>query len=123
MSGYPAVAAGGPTGGRSVPPSPGASPVPHRPASQPAADRRSVREQALQTAALELFTQRGYEATTMADIGAAIGIRGPSLYKYVSSKQDLLAQVMTQTMENLLALHRKAVAGTEDVTQRLRRAA
>ena len=97
--------------------------MPHRPASQPAADRRSVREQALRTAALELFTQRGYEATTMADIGAAIGIRGPSLYKYVSSKQDLLAQVMTQTMDNLLALHRKAVAGTEDVTQRLRRAA
>lgn len=76
----------------------------------------------IRAAALELFTRRGYEATTMADIGAAVGIRGPSLYKHVASKQDLLAQIMTTTMEELLALHRTAVAGSDDPTERLRRA-
>lgn len=76
----------------------------------------------IRAAALELFTRRGYEATTMADIGAAVGIRGPSLYKHVASKQDLLAQIMATTMEELLALHRTAVAGTDDPTERLRRA-
>lgn len=77
----------------------------------------------IRAAALELFTRLGYEATTMADIGTAVGIRGPSLYKHVASKQDLLAQIMTSTMRDLLAAHRTAVATTEDPTERLRRAA
>ncbi|SEF67254.1 DNA-binding transcriptional regulator, AcrR family [Thermomonospora echinospora] len=76
----------------------------------------------IRAAALELFTHRGYEATTMADIGAAVGIRGPSLYKHVASKQDLLAQIMTATMQELLAVHRAAVASSDDLTERLRRA-
>jgi AcrR family transcriptional regulator len=82
----------------------------------------SSRSDAIHAAALELFTQLGYEATTMADIGAAVGIRGPSLYKHVASKQDLLARIMTGTMEDLLAAHRVAIATTDDPTERLRRA-
>ena len=76
----------------------------------------------IRAAALELFTRLGYEATTMADIGAAVGIRGPSLYKHVASKQDLLVQIMIGTMEDLLAAHRAAVASTEGPVERLRRA-
>ncbi|MEU6573661.1 TetR/AcrR family transcriptional regulator [Streptomyces sp. NPDC046805] len=76
----------------------------------------------IRAAALELFTSHGYGATTMADIGAAVGIRGPSLYKHVASKQDLLVQIMTGTMQNLLALHRAAIDTTNDPTERLRRA-
>lgn len=83
---------------------------------------RAGRGADIRTAALELFTRRGYEATTMADIGAAVGIRGPSLYKHVTSKQHLLAELMTATMDALLAAHRAAVAGTDDPVERLRRA-
>ncbi len=93
----------------------------NRPGSAPAAGG-PPRVHAIRAAALELFTQRGYAATTMADIGAAVGIRGPSLYKHVSSKQALLAQIMIGTMDALLAAHRTAVAGTSDVAERLRRA-
>ena len=59
----------------------------------------------------------------MDGIGAAVGIRGPSLYKHVESKQDLLARLMTDTMRALLDAHRTAVATTADPTERLRRAA
>jgi AcrR family transcriptional regulator len=83
---------------------------------------RSSRSDDIRAAALKLFTQLGYGATTMADIGAVVGIRGPSLYKHVASKQDLLVQIMTGTMENLLGQHRMAVATTDDPTERLRRA-
>ncbi|MGV0044916.1 TetR/AcrR family transcriptional regulator [Mycobacterium colombiense] len=76
----------------------------------------------IRAAALELFTIHGYEATTMADIGQAVGMRGPSLYKHVGSKQDLLAQIMVETMRTLLTLHRSAVSSAVDVTERLRRA-
>jgi AcrR family transcriptional regulator len=76
----------------------------------------------IRAAALDLFTRLGYEGTTMADIGAAVGIRGPSLYKHVASKQDLLADIMTGTMNALLEAHRSAVTTTGDPVERLRRA-
>jgi AcrR family transcriptional regulator len=82
----------------------------------------TTRAEGIRTAALELFTRLGYEATTMADIGTAVGIRGPSLYKHVASKQDLLVQIMTGTMDALLVAHRAAVATTTDPVERLRRA-
>jgi AcrR family transcriptional regulator len=83
---------------------------------------RTLRRDDIRAAALDLFTRVGYEATTMADIGAAVGIRGPSLYKHVAAKQDLLVEIMTSSMDDLLAAHRRAVGTTEDPTERLRRA-
>ena len=50
----------------------------------------SARSEEIRRAALELFTRQGYEATTMTDIGNRVGIRGPSLYKHVTCKQELL---------------------------------
>lgn len=76
----------------------------------------------IRDAALELFTSKGYEATTMADIGAAAGMRGPSLYKHVESKQDLLARIMIATMEQLLAAHHGAVSTARSPAECLRRA-
>ncbi|GAA4538970.1 TetR/AcrR family transcriptional regulator [Pseudonocardia xishanensis] len=78
--------------------------------------------EAIRDAALRCFAARGYEATTMADIGAAVGIRGPSLYKHVASKQELLAELMVRTMNGLITRHREALAGTADPVERLRRA-
>lgn len=83
---------------------------------------QTARMSEIRTAALELFTRRGYEATTMTDLGAEVGIRGPSLYKHVASKQDVLVDIMTTTMDALLAAHRAAVSSTTDPTERLRRA-
>jgi hypothetical protein len=40
----------------------------------------------------------------------------------VGSKQELLARIMTGTMEDLLRTHRAAVTGCEDQVERLRRA-
>lgn len=77
----------------------------------------------IRAAALELFTGRGFQATTMADIGAAVGMRGPSLYKHVESKQVLLARIMTATMDALLAAYRTAVSDSTCPAERLRRAA
>ena len=76
----------------------------------------------IRAAALVLFTRLGYEATTMADIGAEVGIRGPSLYKHVASKQDLLVSIMIGTMDALLAAFADAVVTTTDPVERLRRA-
>ena len=82
----------------------------------------SARSEEIRRAALELFTRQGYEATTMTDIGNRVGIRGPSLYKHVTGKQELLVQIMAVTMAALLTEHDRAIAGTDDPTERLRRA-
>ncbi|BBG05103.1 MULTISPECIES: TetR/AcrR family transcriptional regulator [Pseudonocardia] len=81
-----------------------------------------MRDAEIRAAALEEFVRRGYEAATMGDIGAAVGMRGPSLYKHVSSKQDLLASLMHATMTALLHDHDTAVSGVADPVERLRRA-
>jgi AcrR family transcriptional regulator len=84
--------------------------------------RAAIDVEAISTAALGLFAERGYQATTMDDIGGALGIRGPSLYKHVRSKQDLLAQIMLDTMRTLIRDQEAALSAGGDVATRLRRA-
>jgi AcrR family transcriptional regulator len=83
--------------------------------------RGQVDADSILRAALALFAERGYRATTMDDIGSAVGIRGPSLYKHVRSKHDLLVQIMVETMSTLIRDQQAALAAGSDLTTRLRR--
>jgi AcrR family transcriptional regulator len=76
----------------------------------------------IRDAALRLFATNGYQATTMADIAEAIGIRAPSIYNHVGSKHELLREIILATLEALSAGLREAVASTESPVLRLRRA-
>jgi AcrR family transcriptional regulator len=55
------------------------------------------------SAALRLFREKGYHATSMQDIAAALGLYKGSLYHYIGSKEDLLVQVFERAMASLLA--------------------
>ncbi len=44
--------------------------------------------------AYELFLQKGYHSTTMADLGEASGLLKGSMYHYFTSKEDLMKQVL-----------------------------
>ncbi|HEY5756114.1 MAG TPA: TetR/AcrR family transcriptional regulator [Steroidobacter sp.] len=46
----------------------------------------------LRTAA-DLFSERGFQQTTLEDIAAALGITRPALYYYADSKDSLLAEI------------------------------
>ena len=83
--------------------------------------RPSDRHGEILDAALELFATIGYRATTMSQIGDRIGIRGPSLYKHVHSKQEMLVEIMTGMMEELLRRQRAALDAGGDVRDRLER--
>lgn len=91
--------------------------APRRPTGRAEGRAADIRE-----AALTLFAERGYHGTSMKDLGELLGIRAPSLYNHVVSKQEILRAVMVETMEDLLAEHRDALGSTDDVVDRLRRA-
>jgi AcrR family transcriptional regulator len=80
------------------------------------------RPEQVRTAALELFAAHGYRGTTVDEIGARVGIRGPSVYKHFRSKQELLVEVVVGTTDALLAAQRAAVRSAVDVREQLRRA-
>lgn len=44
-------------------------------------------------AAVKLFEQKGYHATSVQDIADEVGLQKGSLYHYISSKEDLLMQL------------------------------
>ncbi|NGO10120.1 TetR/AcrR family transcriptional regulator [Streptomyces sp. HC44] len=85
---------------------------------RPRAERRpdsglSVRDELL-TAAAELFTTRGYAATTTRAVAERAGMRQASMYHYVSGKEDLLAELLESTVTPSLAYARQLLA--EDMT-------
>lgn len=60
------------------------------------------REEILDAAA-ELFTSRGYAATSTRTIAEAVGIRQASLYYHVASKEELLEELLAETVRPSLA--------------------
>lgn len=59
------------------------------------------RQQILSTAA-DLFAARGFHGVSMGDIGAAVGVSGPALYKHFAGKEDILGQCLLQASDQLL---------------------
>ncbi|TYB66780.1 TetR family transcriptional regulator [Nonomuraea sp. PA05] len=51
--------------------------------------RRRVHE-ALSTAAITLFLERGFDEVSVAEIAAAAGVSKPTLFKYFATKEDLV---------------------------------
>jgi AcrR family transcriptional regulator len=81
-----------------------------------------TRAEAIRDAALTLFAERGFRATTMKDVASAVGVRAPSLYNHVRSKDELLTEIMVTTMDELIHGFHRAVATTCDPVEQLRRA-
>lgn len=52
-------------------------------------------------AAARLFIEKGFQATTMKDVAAACGLREVSLYRQVTSKQEILFMILDQEMDRL----------------------
>src|SRR5207248_7652797 len=68
------------------------------------------RSEEVYSAALRLFTEKGYHATSMQDIAAAVGLYKGSLYHYIGAKEDLLVQVFERAMGTLLVEVERVVA-------------
>lgn len=69
-----------------------------------------TRREAVLAGATSLFRERGYHAVSMEDIGAAVGIAGPSVYRHFASKQELLAAACRRMADRLAAEAEAALA-------------
>jgi AcrR family transcriptional regulator len=74
---------------------------------------------AIRREAADLFSTHGYEATSLRQVAAKCGITVGSLYNHISSKEDLLLQIMGGTMDELTAQVAAAVERVEDPLERL----
>ena len=61
-------------------------------------DRGNTKQEILE-AALELFSVQGFEATSIAQIASAVGIRKASLYSHFDHKQAILDALVQEVME------------------------
>lgn len=56
------------------------------------------KEEIIRTAA-KLFKEKGYSAVTMRDLASEMGIKAASLYNHISSKQDILKEIIISLAE------------------------
>lgn len=61
------------------------------------------RETSIYHAAVRLFEERGYHATSVQDLADAVGLQKASLYHYMSGKEDLLFRIVERTMAGYLS--------------------
>jgi TetR/AcrR family transcriptional regulator, cholesterol catabolism regulator len=77
------------------------------------------RQEILRTAA-RLFQQRGYDATSMNDVAAALKLSKGGLYHHFPSKDEILFEIMRHAMEITEERVLTPVRGIADPEQRLR---
>ncbi|MEN2740142.1 TetR family transcriptional regulator [Microbacterium sp. X-17] len=79
------------------------------------------RREQLLAEATRLFSRHGFNSVSMAEIGAATGITGSTIYKHFESKQDLLAAAIARAIEQLQANMARAMASGTTPEQALDR--
>ena len=86
------------------------------------AETQAIKRERILRAAMTLFYERGYSATTLDDVAAALKVTKPFIYTYFRGKTDLLAALCTPTIELSLDAVAAAAARPGSPTERLRRA-
>ncbi|MEV6361122.1 TetR/AcrR family transcriptional regulator [Nocardia asteroides] len=87
----------------------------------PASDRGAADTAArIRAAALELFAERGFHATGVAEIGARADVQRGALYYHIGSKEELLWEILGEYTRLLLADAERIVGADHDPVTRLR---
>jgi AcrR family transcriptional regulator len=92
------------------------SPAPRR--GRPGYDQEAVLRRAI-----ELFNERGYDGTSVADLAKSLGLSKSAIFHHVSSKEDLLRAALDEALDGLSAVTAAATgphAETSSAVERLR---
>jgi AcrR family transcriptional regulator len=83
---------------------------------------RTSRRDAMLDAAATLFSSRGYVDTGIDDIGEAVGVTGPAVYRHFASKDAVLVAVLERAIEHSAAIVPRVeeeATSPEDALERL----
>lgn len=80
----------------------------------------STRQRLLEVAA-ELFAERGYSGASLGEIASRLGIRKPSLYNHIASKDELFMELLERSLDAWQAASDSPLEGEGSHRQRLRR--
>jgi len=78
------------------------------------------RQQEILEAAALVFHEKGYESTSIQDIADSVGILKGSLYYYITSKEDLLFEIIQGVHEEALKNLDRTAAVEGDALQKIR---
>lgn len=70
---------------------------------------KADRQAAILHEAARLFAERGYSGVSLEDLGAAVGVSGPAVYRHFENKQALLGAILVGVSERLQAGGRAVV--------------
>ncbi|OKO81162.1 TetR/AcrR family transcriptional regulator [Bradyrhizobium sp. NAS96.2] len=76
--------------------------------------------EAIRKAGVRLIFEHGYEAMSLRQLAAEVGIQAGSLYNHISTKQDLLFDLVQDHINDLLRELDQALEGKADPVERLR---
>ena len=94
-----------------TPPTPRAERRPEAPVRrEPSRRGRPSRRAEIFAAALRLFRERGFHATSINDIGAAAGVAGTAIYSHFATKRELLEEAIREGAGRIGAGMREALA-------------
>ncbi|MFG3025410.1 TetR/AcrR family transcriptional regulator [Streptomyces sp. NPDC048254] len=79
-----------------------------------------VRRQKIIDVAAALFARHGYAATSINDLGHAVGLAKGALYYYIGSKENLLVEIQSRVLGPLLSRARQIADLDTDPLLRLR---
>jgi AcrR family transcriptional regulator len=71
-------------------------------------------------AAAQIFSQKGYHGTSMQDIAVAVNLQKASLYHHVSSKQEILFDLLNRALDILIERVSNAIEGSVSPEDKLR---
>jgi len=72
--------------------------------------RADVQRARITSLSAEIFSRRGFRATSMNEIAAAAGLSKPTLYHYFRSKEELLVRIYSDVLDESVAMGERTVA-------------
>src|SRR3984885_12561312 len=81
--------------------------------------RSKQRREEIVSAAAALFAQRGFHGVSIDDIGSAVGMSGPGIYRHFPSKEAVLSQMLLDISERLLAEGGRRASAAADAQEAL----
>lgn len=75
---------------------------------------------AIRTAAVRVIAKHGFQAASLREIAKEVGIRAPSLYNHIKSKEKLLYELLKDPLTEMIAEYMSLTQDVSDPVERLR---